>query len=136
MPHHRRLFRFRVLLSLSLVYGCSAPGLKAPAPASVSPSASPSPSAHQGQATPISTAPAPASPVPAPSAATPSAQASPEQELGLLSTQEIDKLKNSGLVEANNTFGWQLFNRIYQAEPEVNHFISPLSASGRTSSLA
>ena len=100
MPNHRRLFRFRVLLTLSLAYGCgSYPGQSQSPIVSASvnpnlPSASPSPAA-----------------------------------LRILNQAEIEVVKSSGLVAANNRFGMQLYQQIVQAEPDKNHFISPISAA-------
>lgn len=93
MPTHRKLFRFRLLLSLSLAYGCSGLALTAAPAASAAP------------------------PVTQPAALRP------------LSPQEIDQLKNSGLVDANNRFSWQLFQRICQTGAQRNQFVSPLSAA-------
>lgn len=90
MPTPRKLFRLRILLSLSLVYGFTAQAC-APGPNS--------------------------------------AITQPASGIRILSAQEIDQVKNSGLVEANNRFSWQLFNRIYQADPARNQFVSPLSAA-------
>lgn len=105
MPTHRKLFRFRVLLTLSLVYGCS-------------PSQQTSLSLPSAQAS--SSATTGVLPTPSPSI---------EPEIKVLSTQEIEQVKNSGIVQANNQFGWQLFSEIYKAQPDKNHFISPLSAT-------
>ena len=59
----------------------------------------------------------------------PSATSSPETEIKILSQAEIDQVAASGLVDANNRFGWQLFHQIYQDSPGKNHFISPISAT-------
>lgn len=135
MSWHRRLFRFRFLLSLSLIYGCTSQPASIP-PASPSalprpnprstpapqarptPQASPTPAAAQTTSTP------PPSSLPA--SASPQA---PADEIHLLSTAEIDTLKASGLVEANNRFSWELFHRLYAANPSKNLFVSPLSAA-------
>lgn len=93
MPTHRKLFRFRVLLTLSLAYGCS----------------------------PIS--------VPLPENLTQQAPVNALAEIKLLSAQEIEDVKASGLIEANNQFSWKLFEAMYQQQSEKNLFVSPLSAA-------
>lgn len=107
MPTHRKLFRFRVLLTLSLAYGCTAQTALQNTPTQANPVAQP---------TPVPTT----LPTPAPT---------PGSDIKLLSVQEIDSLKASGLIAANNRFSWDLFNRLYQQQPENNLFVSPLSAA-------
>jgi len=107
MPTSRRLFRFRFFLTLSLVYGCSTQHSLVPEPGA---KASSPPTSTQPDSTPEPTT-------------------SPISGIQVLSAAEIDTLKASGLVAANNAFGWKLFAQIYAENPTQSHFISPVSAA-------
>ncbi|MEZ0373280.1 MAG: serpin family protein [Candidatus Sericytochromatia bacterium] len=93
MSRHRKWYRLRLLLTLSLAYSCIAGCTSTAGPNSNN------------------------------------AKAAANSGIRLLSAQEIQQVRQSGLVEANNRFSWQLFNTIYQADPGRNQFVSPLSAA-------
>lgn len=114
MPRSQRLFKFRFLLTLSLVYGCT-----------------PTLPASQSSTVPTSLLQPSGLPVVAASKAPemPLATPSPALFLRLLSQGEIKQVRESGLVEANNTFAWQLMNNLFAEDPAKNHFMSPISAS-------
>lgn len=113
MPLSFRSFKWRCLLSLSLVYSCVPQQHMQTIP---SPSASP----------PVSPQPSFAPSIP-PSPTLPSVNPA---DFRLLNRSEILILRDSGLIEANNAFAWDLFSAIEQAHAtEGNTFISPVSAS-------
>ncbi|MEZ0373279.1 MAG: serpin family protein [Candidatus Sericytochromatia bacterium] len=93
MTSPKRWYRLKILLALSLVYGC-------------------------GTRDPIS-GEGPAGYF----------QLFDFSDYKLLSAGEIDQLKASGLVEANNRFGFDLFKQIYEQAPGQNHFYSPVSVA-------
>ncbi|MBT9544867.1 MAG: serpin family protein [Candidatus Sericytochromatia bacterium] len=44
-------------------------------------------------------------------------------------TAELQQVQDSGLASANTRFGVDLFQKVVAAQPQANHFISPLSVS-------
>lgn len=113
MPLTFRSFKWRCLLSLSLVYSCVPQQQMQTVP---SPSASP-PASPQPSVTP-SVLPSPTLPSVNP------------VEFNLLNRSEVLILRDSGLIEANNAFAWDLFSAMEQAgDIQDNAFISPVSAS-------
>lgn len=112
--------RLSLLAMLSIAYGCQSALSNNPVPLPSSRSTSlPSPSALT---------PTPAPTVQPSIAPSPSPSPSPSNAFKTLNAAEIQEVKDSPLVAANNRFGFRLFNQIYQKDKN-NLFLSPLSVS-------